>query len=261
MSRFRDLALKEMGLTPLWVPRQAAAAHPEVSHAMRNLAELPPVPAALVAAPLAQARQPVEHLPPHLLTHDALRDAVAACTQCGLCDSRRQTVFGNGPLSVPWMFVGDGPGEGDEDEGRPFTGVPGRLLDNMLAELDLRRGRDVYVSNAVKCRTPGTGRPEASSVLACRDWLMREIALVQPRLIVALGAVAAQLLLDTDAPVGSLRGQVHRRVFDGRAVEIVVTWHPAYVLRKLSEKARSWDDLCLARELLSGTSADQTLPV
>jgi len=274
---FRDQALREMGLTPGWVRRQPVArdgsagagpvgsASGVVTGVVTGIAA--DAPARVVAADLLATRgaAPAPAAPQVCVPGDAaarlqalaamsmdqLRATVDTCGACGLCATRRRAVFGAGPQAVPWMLVGEGPGADDEERGTPFQGTPGRLLDNMLAEAGLTRGQDVYITNAVKCRVPEHGRPDAVALAACRPHLLREIALVQPRLIVALGAVAAQVLLDTDVPVGSLRGQVHRRSFDGRDTAVVVTFHPSYVLRKLSEKGKSWEDLCLARQVLA----------
>ena len=313
-------ALAEMGLGPLWVPRARAtvAAQPDagstrgmqdaVALAGEAVAEVAdaadfagPVTDTAPDAPLASqpadaqdhrsAAEPVLRAPP--ATRDAGRDrairamnpaalatAIRGCTACGLCATRRNAVPGVGRSRVPWMLVGDSPGTEDDAEGLPFTGLPGRLLGNMLAEAGLDRDREVYLTNVVKC-AGGGAHSGHDAVAACRPYLLREIALVQPRLIVAMGALAAHALLGGEAPVGVLRGKVYMREFangapaeaggavaegaDGtegtegtegtdrttREVPIIVTWHPAYVLKKPSEKAGSWADLCLARQTLA----------
>lgn len=182
---------------------------------------------------------------------DQLAGAVAACTACGLCRTRTQTVFGVGSHSARWMFVGEAPGAEEDTRGEPFVGQAGRLLDNMLAEAGLGRDRDgdagVYIANVLKCRPPGNRNPAPEEVAACDTFLRRQIALLDPALIVVMGRFAAQSLLGTDAPLGSLRGRVHEFAADSRRYPVIVTYHPAYLLRSLAEKARSWEDLCLAR--------------
>jgi DNA polymerase len=177
----------------------------------------------------------------------ALEAAVAGCTACGLCTTRTNTVLGVGDRQADWMFVGEGPGAEEDARGEPFVGQAGRLLDNMLAAIGLARSRGVYIGNVVKCRPPGNRNPEPVEAGACMPFLRRQIALVRPRLIVALGKVAAANLLGGDASIASLRGKVHD--CDGRP--LVVTYHPAYLLRNLPDKAKAWEDLCFARDVLA----------
>ena len=172
---------------------------------------------------------------------------VAACTACGLCRTRHRTVPGVGATPADWLFVGEGPGSEEDAKGEPFVGQAGRLLDNMLAALGLARGKGVYIANVVKCRPPGNRTPEPREVAACLPYLDRQIELLHPRLIVALGKSAATALLDVDATIASLRGKVHRY----RDVPLVVTYHPAYLLRSLSDKAKAWEDLLLARRTMA----------
>jgi DNA polymerase len=172
---------------------------------------------------------------------------VAACTACPLCRSRRRTVPGVGDREAEWLFVGEGPGAEEDVKGEPFVGQAGKLLDNMLAALGMRRGERVYIANVVKCRPPNNRAPEPGEAEACRPYLERQIALLRPRIIVALGRSAASLLLATDASIASLRGRVHR--YD--ATPLVVTYHPAYLLRTLADKAKAWEDLLFARRVAS----------
>lgn len=177
----------------------------------------------------------------------ALRDAVAACTACGLCRSRRQTVFGVGHPRARWMVVGEAPGEQEDLKGEPFVGPAGRLLDAMLRAIGLTREdappeRQVYIANTLKCRPPRNRNPEPEELALCEPFLVRQIELVQPRLILAMGRFAVQALLRSSEPIGRLRGRVHRY----HGVPLIVTYHPAYLLRNLVDKARAWDDLCLA---------------
>ena len=237
--------LAEMGLR-VW----SGAAEPAVSFA---------VPAAAARAAEAVAMSPPAPTSPAGkaitvriadLDWPALGAAVAGCTACALCQGRRQTVFGVGHPRAHWMVVGEGPGEQEDAIGEPFVGRSGRLLDNMLRSLGLSRApgdaadpaRQVYIANAVKCRPPGNRNPEPAELAACEPYLQRQIELVQPRVILAMGRFAVASLLHSSEPLGKLRGRVHR--CDG--VPLVVTYHPAYLLRNPEEKAKAWDDLCLA---------------
>ncbi len=185
----------------------------------------------------------------------ALREAVVACTACKLCESRRQTVFGVGNPRAHWMIVGEAPGEQEDRQGEPFVGKSGQLLDNMLRAIALTRGeaepeRQVFIANTLKCRPPGNRNPEADELAKCEPFLIRQIQLVQPKIILAMGAFAVQSLLRSTEPVGRLRGRVHQY----QGVPLIVTYHPAYLLRNLVDKAKAWDDLCLAVETLQQTS-------
>ena len=183
----------------------------------------------------------------------ALRAAVAACRACGLCESRTQTVFGSGHTQAHWLLVGEAPGEQEDLSGEPFVGAAGQLLDRMLAALRLTRAVDgpappeqrVYIANTLKCRPPRNRNPSAQELAQCEPFLVRQIELLQPRIILAMGRYAVQALLRSEEPIGRLRGRVHRY----QGVPLVVTYHPAYLLRNLSEKAKAWDDLCLAAEV------------
>jgi DNA polymerase len=172
----------------------------------------------------------------------ALEARVTGCEQCRLCEKRTRTVFGVGDREADWMLIGEAPGENEDKQGEPFVGQAGKLLDSMLHTLTLARGENVYIANVVKCRPPGNRNPEPDEVARCEPYLQRQVALVKPKLIVALGRVAAQNLLKTDASISSLRGRVHR--YEG--VPVIVTYHPAYLLRSLPDKAKAWADLCLA---------------
>jgi DNA polymerase len=176
----------------------------------------------------------------------ALRAAVTACTACGLCKQRKQAVFGVGNEAAPWLFVGEGPGADEDEQGEPFVGQAGKLLDSMLAAVGLKRGREAYIANVVKCRPPGNRTPTPEEAAACAPFLDRQIDLIAPKLIVALGKTAAIRLLQTEASLGSLRGQVHRY----RGTPLVVTYHPAYLLRNLPDKSKAWEDLLFARREL-----------
>ncbi|HXF77715.1 MAG TPA: uracil-DNA glycosylase [Usitatibacter sp.] len=184
------------------------------------------------------------------LDWDSLEEAVRTCRQCGLCAQRKQAVFGVGSRSGPWMFVGEGPGADEDEQGEPFVGQAGKLLDSMLAAAGLARGRDVYIANVVKCRPPGNRTPTPEEAAACAGYLDRQIELVAPRLLVALGKTAAIRLLGTEASLASLRGRMHRY----KGIPVVVTYHPAYLLRTLPDKARAWEDLLFARHALAAAA-------
>jgi uracil-DNA glycosylase len=181
---------------------------------------------------------------------DELRDAVRTCTTCGLCRQRKQAVFGVGAESAAWLFIGEGPGADEDEQGEPFVGQAGRLLDSMLAAIGIKRGREVYIANVVKCRPPGNRTPTGEEAGACAPYLDRQIELVRPKVIVALGKTAAARLLNTEASLGSLRGKVH----DYKGTPLVVTYHPAYLLRSLPEKAKAWEDLVFARRTLAAAA-------
>jgi uracil-DNA glycosylase len=180
---------------------------------------------------------------------DALREAVASCGACKLCEGRRQTVFGTGSTLAQWLIVGEAPGEQEDLQGEPFVGKSGQLLDSMLRAIGLTRGdarpeQQVYIANTIKCRPPGNRNPEPDELAQCEPFLIRQLALLQPRIILAMGRFAVQSLLRSNEPVGRLRGRVHRY----QGVPLIVTYHPAYLLRNPEDKARAWDDLCLAVE-------------
>jgi DNA polymerase len=234
----RDDVLSELGLLPVWRPRSrpAEVAPPPV---LRDAAIDPGRPQASSGAGDRVARIA-------MLPWSAFADDVRACTACGLCRSRRQAVPGVGDAHAEWMFVGEAPGAEEDARGEPFVGQAGRLLDNMLAALGMQRESKVYIANVLKCRPPGNRTPEPGEVDACRPYLDRQIALIRPKLIVALGRSAATTLLGIDATIASLRGRVHRY----QDVPLIVTYHPAYLLRNLPDKAKAWEDLCLARATL-----------
>jgi DNA polymerase len=179
-------------------------------------------------------------------TWDTLAEAVARCTACKLSATRTQGVLGVGDRNADWLIVGEAPGAEEDAQGEPFVGQAGKLLDAMLASIGLARGDNVYITNVVKSRPPGNRDPEADEIAACMPYLLAQIELIRPRLILALGRVAAQTLLGTDEAIGHLRGQVHRF----QNIPLVVTYHPAYLLRTLTDKARAWEDLCLARRTM-----------
>jgi len=179
---------------------------------------------------------------------DTLRQAVLDCTRCELHRSRTQGVFGVGDPRAEWLIVGEAPGAEEDRLGEPFVGPAGKLLDAMLAAIGLKRGENVYIANVLKSRPPKNRDPKPEEVAACLTYLERQIDLIQPKLILALGRFAAQSLLATDTAIGRLRGGLHRY----RGLPLVVTYHPAYLLRNPADKAKVWEDLVLARETMQG---------
>jgi DNA polymerase len=179
-------------------------------------------------------------------TWDTLTEAVARCTACKLSTTRTQGVLGVGDRDADWLVVGEAPGADEDAQGEPFVGQAGKLLDAMLASIGLARGDNVYITNVVKSRPPGNRNPEPDEIAACMPYLLAQIELIRPKLILAVGRVAAQSLLGNDEAIGRLRGQVHRF----KNVPLVVTYHPAYLLRNLPDKARAWEDLCFARRTM-----------
>ena len=267
----RVAMLQEMGIR-LWLPPAVGVAEDPAQGVAGDLAgdqaerpapALPP-PAVKVSAPAVRVA-PVSAPPvaPALtvpgprpegvaqMDWPALRAAVAGCTACGLCRGRQNTVFGVGNERAHWMLVGEAPGQQEDQQGEPFVGKAGQLLDNMLRAVGLLRAeappeQQVFIANVLKCRPPGNRNPEPAEVAQCEPFLKRQVALVQPRIILAMGRFAVQSLLQTQDPIGRLRGRVH--TYEG--VPLIVTYHPAYLLRNPLDKARSWEDLCLAREVM-----------
>jgi len=240
----RTEILSELGLLPLW--RLRVRQHAVVANEDDD-AKAPTTVSEAPAAYPADASEPVDRLQRiAVLEWRGFAADVEACIACGLCKTRNKTVPGVGDARAEWLFVGEAPGAEEDARGEPFVGQAGRLLDNMLAALGMRRGDNVYIANVLKCRPPGNRTPEPSEVEACRPYLDRQIALIRPKLIVALGRSAATTLLNVDATIASLRGRIHRY----QGVPLVVTYHPAYLLRNLPDKAKAWEDLCLARTTL-----------
>ncbi|MEF8699305.1 MAG: uracil-DNA glycosylase [Candidatus Accumulibacter sp. UW20] len=271
----RAQLLHEMGLSPQWQLREPAwpAAGAVASELPPVLAEqpnapraIPPVlPVAPAAALLAPSAASAVILAPADggrleeiagMGWEELQQSVAACRACALCASRRQAVLGVGDAHADWLFIGEGPGAEEDARGEPFVGPAGKLLDAMLAAIDLRRGDDVYIANAVKCRPPNNRTPTAAEIASCAPYLQRQVALLQPRLIVLLGRAAAQALLADSGSLASLRGQSFAApAGSGRTIPVVVTYHPAYLLRTLPDKAKAWEDLCRARALMRAAKA------
>ena len=215
----REAILAEMGLAPIWRLRRKVAVEATAAPPKNGLAD----------------------------AWIELKQGVSGCVKCGLHKTRTQTVFGVGDHSAEWMLIGEAPGAEEDRLGDPFVGQAGRLLDNMLAAIGLDRGTNVYIANVLKCRPPGNRNPEPEEVAKCSPHLLRQIELVNPKLILAMGRFAAQTLLETDASIAALRGRLHR--YAGRPC--IVTYHPAYLLRNLPDKAKAWADLVFARRTMA----------
>jgi uracil-DNA glycosylase family 4 len=247
--------LEEIGVGPLWVRRTAAASMgqaDEVAAVAAVVAEEQRVAAPAERAPSAWTDASPASCAPAVAEMDwmQLQAAVAACTKCRLCEQRTHTVFGVGDQKAKWLFIGEGPGRSEDAKGEPFVGPAGKLLDNMLLAIGVKRGVNAYIANIVKCRpTDAMGKdrpPTAAETDACMPYLNRQIALIQPTVIVALGKTAALSLLkrDPDTSVATLRGSVHRYA----GLPLIVTYHPAYLLRTPADKRKTWADLCLAMQ-------------
>ncbi|MFN3883673.1 MAG: uracil-DNA glycosylase family protein [Rhodocyclaceae bacterium] len=228
----RERALEEMGLGPIWKLRQ------------------PKKPRAVAAAAAIATAAPLDERSATIATMDweGLRRAVAECTACPLHATRKQAVLGVGDVHAEWLFVGEGPGAEEDERGEPFVGQAGKLLDAMLAAIGLERGDNVYIANVVKCRPPNNRTPEPTETAACWPFLARQIELIGPKLIVALGKPAAQTLLMQEVTIARARGRLH----DFAGIPLIVTYHPAYLLRNLPDKAKAWEDLCFMRKTMAG---------
>ncbi len=222
--------LEAMGIQP-WVARDATRGAGEALPSVEP--GLPGADAQAIAA----------------LDWQALQAAVANCTRCDLHRSRTQTVFGVGDPQARWLVIGEAPGAEEDRQGEPFVGRAGQLLDAMLKAVGLARGQ-VYIANILKCRPPNNRDPHADEVACCTPYLQRQIELIDPALILAVGRIAAQHLLHSDQPIGKLRGKVHR--YGEAGIPLVATYHPAYLLRSPAEKRKAWQDLQLAQRTAQG---------
>jgi uracil-DNA glycosylase len=249
----REIFLNEIGTGPLWIRRDTTPATGDLllhAEEFRHATEIPePVTSVSMRPATGTGSAPsAEEIAE--MDWAQLKSAVAGCIKCGLCKTRTRTVFGTGDEKAKWLFIGEGPGRNEDLQGEPFIGPAGKLLDNMMLAMGLKRSENAYIANIVKCRPVGAdGRdrpPTPEEAAACRPYLERQIALIQPAILVALGKTAGLSLVggDADTPVAQLRGKVHR--YDG--LPLIVTYHPAYLLRKLADKAKTWNDLCLAMD-------------
>lgn len=250
----RATMLAQLGVGPVWRLREVAAEAAPTAISAPELRERPappasPVPESVAPPPTGVTRAPpVAEEPRAALLQDweSLAETVATCRLCVLCQRRKQAVLGVGDRQADWLFVGEGPGAEEDERGEPFVGQAGKLLDAMLLSIGLQRGQGVYIGNAVKCRPPNNRTPEPDEVAACFPYLAAQIELIRPRVIVALGRPAAQALLAEDVRIGAARG----KVFKYREIPVIVTYHPAYLLRNLDDKRKAWEDLCFARSLM-----------
>jgi uracil-DNA glycosylase len=247
----RSTILREMGLTPIWALRGTASAAPEAAPSV-------PLTTMPIAAESAAATEPALSLSitapnPHretaiaAMSWDELTASIACCTACKLCKTRNKTVPGMGDQTPSWMVIGEAPGENEDKQGEPFVGKAGQLLDAMLAAVGKQRTQGVFIANVIKCRPPGNRNPEPDEIAACTPYLKRQIALASPKLLLAAGKFAAQTLLNRDDTVALMRASGGQ--FEG--IPVVVTYHPSYLLRSPLEKAKAWEDLIKARNLIA----------
>lgn len=190
----------------------------------------------------------LDEMLPASLSLESLQEMVAVCKKCGLCETRKQTVFADGIPHAPLMVVGEGPGVEEDATGRPFVGKSGQLLDRMLKAVGASRTNNTYIANVVKCHPPGNRNPEQAEIDQCSPYLVQQIKASRPQVLLLVGRFAIQTLLNTKKPVGELRGTVHRVIVDGLDIPAVVTYHPAYLLRRPEEKQKAWDDLLLLKQ-------------
>lgn len=242
MSGQREQYLAEMGI-PVWRLR-AGAKEPAVAQAEVARPAAPPPPLPIAPAMVSRG---AGDMPPDPAWDD-LAAAVRACTRCALHKSRTQTVFGVGRRDADLLVIGEAPGADEDRQGEPFVGRAGQLLNSMLRAMGTPRS-EVYIANILKCRPPGNRDPQPEESTSCTPYLTQQIALLKPRAILAVGRIAAQWLLQTDSPIGRLRGQIFH--YGAAATPLVVTYHPAYLLRSPLAKATAWTDLCMVKELLS----------
>ena len=239
MNSRRRQILKELNLLPVWHLKSGTSKQNKVLESqateVRNL---------IPSSDFAKDQKRCQEI--HQMNWDQLKLTVSHCTACPLSQARTQIVFGIGDKNADWLFVGEGPGAREDATGEPFVGQAGKLLDQMLAAIRLKRGHQVYITNIVKCRPPNNRNPSLYEAHQCEPYLTRQIALIKPKLIVALGKVAAQNLLKCDDSISSLRGKLH----DYSGIPLIVTYHPAYLLRALPEKAKTWKDLCFAQSTM-----------
>jgi DNA polymerase len=250
MTARRDAILREMGLAPIWqlrstAPAAPSEAGPQTASAIAGNDDAPCTPSVAREARIAKMDWP------------SLKAAVESCIACPLHKTRSKAVFGVGDEKAEWLLVGEAPGAEEDQKGEPFVGQAGRLLDAMLGSIDLSRTANVYIANVLKCRPPANRNPDPVEVSQCAPHLQRQIELIRPRLILAMGRFAVQTLLQTDASIASLRGKLH--AYHG--VPLIVTYHPAYLLRTLTDKAKAWQDLLFAVRTFEGLQSAPRAPM
>jgi DNA polymerase len=250
MSARQRRYLAEIGI-PVYELRRESESAAHAAPAPRDaLAIEPAAPVAAPATPATPGAPATPAAPTGAASADAwerLAAEVRACTLCGLHRGRTQTVFGVGRRDAELLVIGEAPGADEDAQGEPFVGRAGQLLNEMLRAIGLPR-RDVYIANILKCRPPGNRDPQPEEARSCTSYLSRQIALVRPRAILAVGRIAAQWLLQSDSPIGRLRGRVFQ--YGESGTPLIVTYHPAYLLRSPMEKAKAWTDLCMVKDLL-----------
>ena len=245
--------LDEMGLSPQWVLRNTSVAPVKSAIPDQSAVKIEPTPdpamARIEKPPVAPtpATARIDTLP---TDWTQLEEVIRQCNNCGLCSGRKQAVPGVGDRQATWLFIGEGPGAEEDAKGEPFVGQAGKLLDAMLFSIDLERGKDVYIANAVKCRPPGNRTPHPDEITQCRPYLEQQIALIAPKIIVLLGRTAVHSVLKEDKSLSSLRGKKWSYRLGEAEIPVVVTYHPAYLLRNLPDKVKVWEDLCFARSLM-----------
>jgi uracil-DNA glycosylase family 4 len=227
-ARTKASLFNAMGLGPVWELK--ANETPQVQ-----------VPVPVPAIPAQGVHQELPSL-------KSLQSTVANCKKCSLCETRKQTVFADGIAHAPLMVVGEAPGIDEDAVGLPFVGRAGQLLDRMLAAISVSRANNVYIANVLKCHPPGNRNPESAEIAECSPYLVEQIKANDPKVLLLVGRFAIQTLLNSKKPVGELRGQVHRVTLDGLDIPAVVTYHPAYLLRRPEEKSKVWDDLLLLKQ-------------
>lgn len=244
--------LQDIGLGPLWVSRRRqpdSVDAPVSDEAGENQNASVSLPSHLTQPAIEPTRMQTGGRGQAIAKMDwtELVSTIKTCTACRLCETRTQAVPGVGDVQADWLVVGEAPGADEDRRGEPFVGRAGQLLDNMLLALGLKRGQGVYIANVLKCRPPGNRDPEIDEIGACRGYLQRQIELIQPKVILCVGRFAANTLLGRDDKVGQLRGQVH----DYQGIPLVVSYHPAYLLRNPADKSKAWQDLIRARRALA----------
>jgi uracil-DNA glycosylase family 4 len=240
----RNQYLQAIGVD-VWLPRRGVAAVADAAIDAEALTATLAAAGPVGAMDALATTRPVAA--PTVTTWESLRAEVLTCTRCTLHTSRTQGVFGVGNREAQWLVVGEAPGAEEDRRGEPFVGRAGHLLDAMLRAIGLNRATNVYIANVLKSRPPGNRDPKPEEVSACLPFLMRQIALLKPRVMLAVGRIAAQNLLATDLPLGRLRGKVHH--FGELNTPLIVTYHPAYLLRTPSDKRKAWEDLKFARSV------------
>jgi len=273
VSLTRDDMLNELELLPVW--QQRTVSKPvEIAPVVEKVAS-PEIEAVAVGAPkvISEVMREIIDVSPTEVSREndqgldrsgrimqmdwqGLQSCVSECTACSLAATRTQTVFGVGDPNADWLIIGEAPGAEEDRKGEPFVGQAGKLLDNMLAAIQLKRGSNVYIANVLKCRPPENRDPHGEEVIQCDPYLKRQVELIKPKLILALGKFAAQSLLASDNTIASMRGKLH----DYHGVPVIVTYHPAYLLRNLPDKARAWEDLCLARKTMVNLQSGELPP-